>query len=199
MFFGFLSCQPSLREKCPYSSGPYFSAFGVNTERYGVSLRIKSECGKIRTRKNPNTDNFHAVRRSFFFFGGGEGGEGGGGYLEIGTPNSKKCIIYSKSFKNCCKLEMWIFEGSQNSKNYVILAKKCINSIAVARSAYSIINFKIFIISWISQLKFKITAVGYTNEREIMFLESLDYRKVTNNRTFWKSIQPFFFRKTENR
>ena len=35
-------------------SGPYFSAFGLNTERYGVSLRIHSECGKIRTRKTPN-------------------------------------------------------------------------------------------------------------------------------------------------
>ena len=33
-------------------SGPYFPAFGLNTERYGVSLRIQSECGKIRTRKN---------------------------------------------------------------------------------------------------------------------------------------------------
>ena len=31
-------------------SGPYFPAFGVNTERYFVSLRIHSECGKIRTR-----------------------------------------------------------------------------------------------------------------------------------------------------
>ena len=33
-------------------SGPYFPAFGLNTERYGVSLRIQSECGKIRTGKN---------------------------------------------------------------------------------------------------------------------------------------------------
>ena len=32
-------------------SGPYFSAFGQNTERYSGSLRIRSECGKIRTRK----------------------------------------------------------------------------------------------------------------------------------------------------
>ena len=27
----------------------------------GVSIRIQSECGKIRTRKAPNTDTFHAV------------------------------------------------------------------------------------------------------------------------------------------
>ena len=33
-------------------SGPYFPAFGVNTERYFGSLRIQSEFWKIRTRKN---------------------------------------------------------------------------------------------------------------------------------------------------
>ena len=33
-------------------SCPYFLAFGLNTERYRVSLRIQSEYGKIRTRKN---------------------------------------------------------------------------------------------------------------------------------------------------
>ena len=33
-------------------SGPYFPAFGLNTERYFVSLRIQFECGKILTRKN---------------------------------------------------------------------------------------------------------------------------------------------------
>ena len=33
-------------------SGPYFAAFGQNTERYFVYLGIQSECGKIRTRKN---------------------------------------------------------------------------------------------------------------------------------------------------
>ena len=33
-------------------SGPYFSTFGQNIERYEVSLRIQSEYGKIRTRKN---------------------------------------------------------------------------------------------------------------------------------------------------
>ena len=31
---------------------PYFATFGLNTERYEVSLRTLSECGKIRTRKN---------------------------------------------------------------------------------------------------------------------------------------------------
>ena len=45
---------------CIYS-GPYFPAFGLNTGRYSVSLRIQSECEKIRTRITPNTDTFHGV------------------------------------------------------------------------------------------------------------------------------------------
>ena len=42
-------------------SGPDFPAFGLNTERYEVSHRIQSECGKIRTRKTPYLDTFHTV------------------------------------------------------------------------------------------------------------------------------------------
>ena len=49
-------------------SGPYFSAFGLNTKRYGrtrpeyeVSFPIQAECGKIRTRKTLNTDTSQAV------------------------------------------------------------------------------------------------------------------------------------------
>ena len=42
-------------------SGPYFPAFGLNTERHSVFLCIQSERGEIRTRKTPNTDSFHAV------------------------------------------------------------------------------------------------------------------------------------------
>ena len=41
-------------------SGPYFSAFGLNTGRYEVSLYIQSECGKIQARKTPNKETFHA-------------------------------------------------------------------------------------------------------------------------------------------
>ena len=33
-------------------SGLYFPAFGLNTERHGVSFRIQSKYGKVRTRKN---------------------------------------------------------------------------------------------------------------------------------------------------
>ena len=42
-------------------SGPHFPAFGLNTERYGVSFRIQLECGKKRTRITPNPDTFYAV------------------------------------------------------------------------------------------------------------------------------------------
>ena len=52
-------CVKSIRIRS--FSGPYFPAFGLNAERYSVSLRIYSECGEIRTRKTPNTDTFNAV------------------------------------------------------------------------------------------------------------------------------------------
>ena len=35
--------------------------FELNTERYGVSLRNHSQCGKIWTRKTPNMDTFNVV------------------------------------------------------------------------------------------------------------------------------------------
>ena len=49
-----------MREKYPYSefSGPYFSAFGLNTDiisPYSVRMRENT------TRKTLNTDTFHAV------------------------------------------------------------------------------------------------------------------------------------------
>ena len=43
-------------------SGLYFPVFGLDTERYFVSLRIQSERGKMRTRKTLNTDTFYAVK-----------------------------------------------------------------------------------------------------------------------------------------
>ena len=33
----------------------------LNVERYSVSLHIQSDCGKIWTRKTPNTDTFHVA------------------------------------------------------------------------------------------------------------------------------------------
>ena len=60
----------SLLKKSPYSElfllafFPHFLAFGLNTERYSVSLRIHSECGKMPTRITPNTDPFYVVGSS---------------------------------------------------------------------------------------------------------------------------------------
>ena len=53
-------------------SVPYFPTFGLNTARCEVSLCIHSKWGKVRTRKTPNADTFHAVstfRRSGKFSG----------------------------------------------------------------------------------------------------------------------------------
>ena len=54
-----LHCVKSVRIRS--FSGPFFPAFGLNMEGYSVSLRIQFESGKVRTRKTPNTDTFHAV------------------------------------------------------------------------------------------------------------------------------------------
>ena len=43
------------------NSGPHFPAFGMNTVRYWVFLRIQSERGKIRTRMTQNTHTSHTV------------------------------------------------------------------------------------------------------------------------------------------
>ena len=48
-------------------SGLYLHAFGLNTEKYSVSLRIHSECEKMRTRITTNTYTFHAVWKIDFF------------------------------------------------------------------------------------------------------------------------------------
>ena len=50
-------------------SGPYVPAFGLNTEIYEVifvNLGIQPECGKIRTRKTQNTNNFYAEVAYYF-------------------------------------------------------------------------------------------------------------------------------------
>ena len=39
-------------------SRPYIPVFGLNTERYAVSLGIQCECGKIRTRENSVLGHF---------------------------------------------------------------------------------------------------------------------------------------------
>ena len=53
-------------------SGPYFPVFGLNTERYGVSLHIESKYRKIRTRNNTvfghfsRSVEFIAHRKKYF-------------------------------------------------------------------------------------------------------------------------------------
>ena len=50
--------KDTLREECPYSE-LFWSVFSRIRIEYGeiqISLRIQSECGKIRTRISPNTD-----------------------------------------------------------------------------------------------------------------------------------------------
>ena len=58
--FSLRHCVKSVRIRS--FSGPYFPSFGLNTERYGASLRIQFECGEIRTRITSNTDTFYAVK-----------------------------------------------------------------------------------------------------------------------------------------
>ena len=55
--------KSALCEKCRFRSfsGPYFPAFGLNTEKHSLSRRVQYEYGNIRTRKAPNTDTFYAV------------------------------------------------------------------------------------------------------------------------------------------
>ena len=49
-------------------SGPYFPAFGLNSDIYSVNRHIHSEGVKIWTRKTPNTDIFYAVTVERFTF-----------------------------------------------------------------------------------------------------------------------------------
>ena len=50
----------TLRKKCRSFSDLFLSTFELNTEICCVYLCIQSECEKIRTRKTPNTNFFHA-------------------------------------------------------------------------------------------------------------------------------------------
>ena len=54
-----LHCVRSVRIRS--FCGPYFSTFGLNTERYAVCPHIQSEYGKMWTIKTPNANTFYAV------------------------------------------------------------------------------------------------------------------------------------------
>ena len=64
-------------------SGRRFPIFGLNTESYGVSFRIQSECGKMGTRITPNTDTFYIMSISV---------------LDFSTESAKKRTIYDLLF-----------------------------------------------------------------------------------------------------
>ena len=57
-FFRFVRTH-ALRKNCPYlelswsAFLPHFTAFGLNTESYSVSLHIQLECGKMREKCGP--------------------------------------------------------------------------------------------------------------------------------------------------
>ena len=59
IYFYFLQYSHCLRRvRIRSYSGLYFPSFGLNTEKYIVSLRIQAEYGKIRTTITLNTDTF---------------------------------------------------------------------------------------------------------------------------------------------
>ena len=110
--------ESSLREKCPkteYFSGPFFQAFGLNMERYGVQIRsyFCSVFSHIRTEYGPEItpylDTFHAVvtfrkvaRWNNYLF------------------NKKSTIISQESLKNSCRT----YGNSQslhNCKEHLVL------------------------------------------------------------------------------
>ena len=117
-------------------SGPYFPAFRLNTERYEVSVRIQSECGKIRTRKN-------------FVFGHISRSDNGSSILKL--KNSKPCWFkYGEveilrkpfSFKHRQMEKLKFYAGSstmklKNSKPYwfkhreIEKLKNCVGSSSV--------------------------------------------------------------------
>ena len=77
-------------------SGQYFPAFGLNTDRYGVSLRIQSKWEKIRTRITLNTDTFYAVTISTNFF-------------SVRTFSSSTSCCFAYCFSGACSIFLWCF------------------------------------------------------------------------------------------
>ena len=83
-----LHCVKSVRIRSP--------PFGLNTERYGVSLRIQYKCGKIRTRKTPNTDTEKFHRNAY---------------------SNKKCIALDR----CSQFLPGNLRNSSHASNFVCL------------------------------------------------------------------------------
>ena len=108
-------------------SGPYFPVLGLNTEMYGVNLRIQSEYRKIRTRKNSvfghtlvsfYTPWKHQTPRSFVVFSRYQWHEMGWGFVFMdwcasnmhrnslpGVFCKKLCWQVLESLKKQCRLK----------------------------------------------------------------------------------------------
>ena len=80
-------------------SGPHFSAFELNTERYSKSLRIQSKCGEIRTRKTPYKDTFYAVLVSYQSVLSKHKSNEKSTRFICDVINSMRCILCMASFK----------------------------------------------------------------------------------------------------
>ena len=64
-FFPYMKFQFLKSVRIRNYSSLHSPEFGLNTERYGVSPLIQSECENMRTGITPNTDTFYAVIVSF--------------------------------------------------------------------------------------------------------------------------------------
>ena len=64
----FFYCHSWKVSKYGVFSGPYFPAFGLNTERYSIRIRIQPECEKIRTRKNSVFGHFLRSENPTYLF-----------------------------------------------------------------------------------------------------------------------------------
>ena len=64
-----LTASNTARKESKYGvfSGPYFPVFGLNTEIYGLNLRIQSKYRKIRNRKNSVFRHLSRSEVDFFF------------------------------------------------------------------------------------------------------------------------------------
>ena len=78
-------------------SGPYFPAFWLNTERHSVSLRIQSECRKIRTRKNSVFGHFSSSGDCFY-------GLLDKTYLELFQTSKRKFVVQIVTSKEITSL-----------------------------------------------------------------------------------------------
>ena len=94
-------CVKSVRIRSCY--GPYFPALVLNTERYGISLRIQSGWGKMRTRITPNTVTFYAVWIIKTYLKTIHGTV----EIEFHTPVWKKAIYEGIYISDSCLLPKW--------------------------------------------------------------------------------------------